>query len=89
MAQASHYLRGKGSAIPILDGDAIEEDVMDGKTFYNTDPNTKLTGTAILQSDHFHTADGLQAIVSIDKIWDTIAWSHEHAITIDKSWEIV
>ena len=34
-----------------LTGDAAVTDVLAGKTFYNTDPNTKLTGTLVAGSD--------------------------------------
>ena len=36
-------LQGKGGVV--LTGDAVVGDVVSGKTFYNTDPKTKLTGT--------------------------------------------
>ena len=36
----------KSSGSVVLTGTAIESDVASGKTFYNTDSNTKLTGTA-------------------------------------------
>ena len=36
----------KSSGSAVLTGTAIESDVASGKTFYNTDSNTKLTGTA-------------------------------------------
>ena len=36
----------KSSGGTVLTGTAVESDVASGKTFYNTDSNTKLTGTA-------------------------------------------
>ena len=36
----------KSSGSVVLTGTAVESDVASGKTFYNTDSNTKLTGTA-------------------------------------------
>ena len=36
----------KSSGSTVLTGTAVESDVASGKTFYNTDSNTKLTGTA-------------------------------------------
>jgi len=35
----------QGGATVSLTGDAVVANVLSGKTFYNTDPNTKLTGT--------------------------------------------
>lgn len=41
----------QGGASVSLTGDALVGNVVSGKTFYNTDPNTKLTGTLALTGD--------------------------------------
>lgn len=86
MSINSQYLRKAGGQTVVLDGDAVIGDVLTGKTFYNTDPNTKLTGTAVFQTGDIKILDPLQATIELETSWNAISWITEHNMSIEKSW---
>lgn len=88
MSSGSQYIRGKGGATPVMDGDAAIGDVLSGKTFYNTDPNTKLTGTAVFATGDFTIYTSIPTEIELEKSWDIELMATDHTITLDKSWNI-